>query len=150
MAGTERISQEEFKARMASGEFKIGKKGKLVVSGTSSFSPASSQDPKRAKYGNIKVPDPEMPNKPFDSKLEAKHGKEYRLLVKAGEILSVTRQPKFLLQGGVVYIADFLILHKDYSVEIVDSKGIITPDFRNKEKLFRDMHPNLKFTVRSK
>lgn len=110
----------------------------------------AQEGPKKGKYGNIKVPDPEDPKRPFDSKLEARHGKDYRLKAKIGEIISVTRQPKFFLQGGVVYIADFLILHLDYSVEIVDSKGVITPDFRNKEKLFRAMHPHLKFTVRSK
>jgi len=150
MAGTERLSPQQFRAMMASGELQVGRKGKIVASQKASVSPAPSDEPKKAKYGNVKVPDPEMPSKPFDSKLEAKHGKEYRLLAKLGEIITVTRQPKFLLQGGVVYIADFLILHNDYSVEVVDSKGVVTPDFRNKEKLFRAMYPTLKFTVRSK
>ena len=148
--GDQRISAAEFRAKIDSGEFAIGKKGRIVASPKAFASPAPSDEPKKAKYGNIKVPDPEMPSKPFDSKLEAKHGKEYRLLAKLGEIITVTRQPKFLLQGGVVYIADFLILHNDYSVEVVDSKGVVTPDFRNKEKLFRAMYPTLKFTVRSK
>ena len=152
MGSTQRLSNEAGRKLLQ----EMAQKGRKGVSfpapkvsgGTMPESPPDGG--KTAKYRNVKVPDPENPNKPFDSKLEAKHGREYRLLAKIGEIISVTRQPKFYLQGGVVYIADFLILHNDYSVEIVDSKGVITPDFRNKEKLFRAMHPNLKFTVRSK
>lgn len=134
---------------------KVNNRGRIIVdlpapkvSGPSGGD-KQPEGPKKAKYGNRKVPDSES-TKPFDSILEAKHGKEYRLMAKAGEIISVTRQPKFFLQGGVVYIADFLLLHNDLSVEIVDSKGVETPDFKNKVKLFRERYPALKLTIRHK
>jgi hypothetical protein len=104
---------------------------------------------KRGKFGNIKVTDPDG-GKKFDSKLEAKHGKEYAQMFKDGKIAALARQIPFNIGAGVKYIPDFLIVHLDGSLEAVDSKGIETSEFKIKAKFFREKYPTIKLTIRSK
>ena len=48
------------------------------------------------------------------------------------------------------WIGDHLIIHLDGSMEIVDSKGHETDEFKIKMKLMSEAHPNIKVTIRSK
>jgi len=163
MAGTERLSAAEFRKKIDSGEFGIGKKGKIVASSASfpaakvsAPTPAEkpTKAPKRGKFGNIKVADPEG-GPDYDSMLEAKHGAEYVQKAKRGEILKVTRQVKFLVERyefskkEINYIADFLIDHLDGSQEAVDSKGVQTKEFKRKAKWFKARYPQIKLTIRT-
>ena len=102
--------------------------------------------PKRGKMGNIKVPDPEG-GQPFDSKAELKDWLMLRSRVRAGEIITVGRQPPFLLPGGIIYSPDFIIVHLDYSLEAWDTKGYATQVFINKRKQFEELYPHIKLTI---
>lgn len=130
----EKMSAATYNKLVAEGKISVGKsRGKQNNSG-------------RSKMGNVKTPDPEG-WKPYDSKLEAKHAKQYMILFRAGKILSLARQPNFLLPGGVVYNADFLILHLDGTFEVIDSKGRKTQVFINKYKQFKEKFPDIKLTL---
>lgn len=97
----------------------------------------------KSKYGNRKV---EIDGHVFDSAIESRYYEQVKWLRTNGEILSFTLQPKYLLQesfrkNGILhrkieYIADFEILHIDKTIEVIDVKGMITPDFAIKRKLF--------------
>ena len=156
MAGTERLSAAEFRKKIDSGEFGIGKKGKIVASSGSFPAPKvlaptpaakPTRAPKRGKFGNIKVADPEG-GKAYDSRLEAKHGAEYQAMLERGEIRKLERQKVFTLHAGIKYIADFLITHLDGSLEAIDSKGVETDVFKLKKKLFLVDFPGVKLTIR--
>ena len=149
----QRISASEFRAKIGSGEFQIGKKGRIVATFKPSVSPApkvspqKTANPKRGKFGNIKTADPKG-GKPYDSRLEAKHGAEYQAMLDRGEIRKLERQKVFTLHAGIKYIADFLITHLDGSLEAVDSKGMETDVFKLKKKLFLVDFPAVKLTIR--
>jgi hypothetical protein len=87
----------------------------------------------------------------FDSKAE---GEYYSFLVKQKElgcVSSFSLQPKFTLQEGfkkegkvirpIFYIADFDVYYPDGKIEIVDIKGMTTPVFDLKKKLFYKKYP---------
>lgn len=81
----------------------------------------------------------------FDSKKEAEKYQELKLLLRAGEIVDVHLQPKFELipdfeyRGkkirGVNYTADFLVVLKDGTVQIIETKGYKTRDYVIRKKL---------------
>jgi len=104
---------------------------------------------KRSKYGAKPVADPEDGTM-IDSKLEAKHRKEYRAMLKAGLLTSYSRQPEFVLAGGIRWVADHLLVYPDGRIEVVDSKGMETPEFKMKMKLMAECHPNIKIIIRKK
>jgi hypothetical protein len=93
----------------------------------------------------------------FDSKREADYYCELKLLKRSSEIKDFTLQPEFVLLDsfkkygktirGIKYRADFKIIHKDGSVEIIDVKGFKTKDFLLKQKLFDKQFPDLKLTL---
>lgn len=96
--------------------------------------PTSTDHPKRPKYGNRRV---EVDGIWFDSQHEATVYKELMLRVRAGEIKCVCRQVKFDLPGGIVYVADFVIIKPDFKVEVYDAKSPATQRNRvyiNKKK----------------
>lgn len=90
---------------------------------------------KRTKYGNKRV---EIDGIWFDSQHEANVYQELMLLVRAGELKTVCRQVKFDLPGGIVYIADFVTIRPDLSIEgVYDAKSPATRQNRvyiNKKK----------------
>ncbi len=91
--------------------------------------------PKRQKYGNQRV---EVDGIKFDSKHEAVVYQELMLRVCAGELKTVCRQVKFDLPGGIAYIADFVAIRPDFSIEgVYDAKSEATKGNRvyiNKKK----------------
>ena len=90
---------------------------------------------KRQKYGNRRV---EVDGIKFDSQHEANVYQELMLRVRAGELKTVCRQVKFDLPGGIVYIADFVTIRPDMTVEgVYDAKSEATKQNRvyiNKKK----------------
>lgn len=91
---------------------------------------------KRQKYGNRKV---EIDGMKFDSRHEADY--YFGVLVprvKAGELRCVCRQVPFDLPGGIRYIADFVTMRPDMTIEaVIDAKSEATRKNRvyiNKKK----------------
>lgn len=79
---------------------------------------------KRSKYGNKRVT---VDGMTFDSKHEAQVYQELTLRKNAGELRCVLRQAAFDLPGGIKYIADFVTIAPDMSVEgIYDAKSEAT------------------------
>ena len=90
---------------------------------------------RRNKYGNRRVV---IDGIPFDSQHEANIYQELMMRVKAGELKCVCRQVKFDLPGGIMYVADFVTIAPDMSVEgVYDAKSEATKKNRvyiNKKK----------------
>ncbi|MBO0962367.1 DUF1064 domain-containing protein [Neobacillus sp. MM2021_6] len=96
-----------------------------------------------SKYGNKKVV---IDGHKFDSIAESKYYAQLKWLKQAKQIKDFKLQPRFLLleaykkNGKTVrkteYVADFEIHNLDGSVEIVDVKGVETPVFKLKKKMF--------------
>jgi restriction endonuclease len=77
----------------------------------------------------------------YDSKKEAQRAMELDLSHKAGEILGwLPQQPKFPLPGGHSYTADFLILLRDGSVRVEDTKGFDTKESNLKRALVSERY----------
>ncbi|ENZ3933445.1 DUF1064 domain-containing protein [Listeria monocytogenes] len=97
----------------------------------------------RSKYNAKKVV---IDNVKFDSKAEAAYYQQLKLLKMSGEVVSFDLQPEFVLQESfrkngklyraIKYKADFLVLYKDGHEELIDVKGMLTKEFRIKQKLF--------------
>lgn len=93
----------------------------------------------------------------YDSKKEAEKAQDLDFLMRAGEILEIKRQPKYILVPEFVkgnkkwrptfYVADFWIRWKDGREEVIDVKGMKTPMFLLKWKLFEYKYPNLTLTI---
>lgn len=90
---------------------------------------------KPRKYRN--TPCMSVDGKRFDSKLECRYYEQLLLRWKAGDIRWFVRRPRFELEGGVVYVADFLVVLSTGDVDVVDTKGVLTPSCRDKLKQVR-------------
>jgi hypothetical protein len=101
-----------------------------------------------SKYGAIKTTIDDLQ---FDSKTEGQYYIHLKEQQEEGKIVAFNLQPRFLLQDSfkkdgkhfrkIEYVADFEVIHRDGSVEIVDVKGFETPDFKIKRKLFEKKYP---------
>ena len=95
------------------------------------------------KYGNQIV---NVDGYKFDSKAEAKYYEQLKWLKQAKQIKSFKLQPRYLLQEAfkkngksfrkIEYIADFEIHNINWTVEVVEVKGVETEAFKIKRKLF--------------
>lgn len=99
------------------------------------------------KYGNKKTM---VDGITFDSKREAVRYGQLRMLEKAGQIDTLSLQPKFTLIPGqrnadgkaerpVVYIADFMYRENGKFI-VEDAKGVRTPDYVIKRKLLLQVY----------
>jgi hypothetical protein len=97
------------------------------------------QPPARSKFGNVKTTD--ETGETFDSKLEAK---VYKALCAIYGKRAVWRQVWLPLPGDVWMKLDFVVVYLDDRhrgrVRLIDAKGMITPDWRNKAKIFRALY----------
>ncbi len=94
--------------------------------------------PRRTKYGNRRV---EQAGMTFDSQHEANRWGELQLLLQSGEILGVWAQVPFMLPGGVVYRADFVVLERGGVYRVEDAKSSATAKdktYRLKRRLMRE------------
>ena len=100
------------------------------------------------KYHNIKTT---IDNVKFDSKAEANRYLELKMLLKTKKISELELQPKFLLQnkfvdlkgikhGAITYVADFSY-DEDGRAIVEDVKGMLTPVYKLKKKLFLYAYP---------
>ena len=94
------------------------------------------------KYGNRKT---KLNGINFDSAREANRYRQLRLLEQAGQIDTLTLQPKFTLiptqrradgkaERAVVYVADFMYRENGQWI-VEDAKGVRTRDYIIKRKL---------------
>lgn len=124
------------------------------------YNPYHGKKPKKSKYGAEKTV---IDGITFDSRKEARRFAELKLLEKAGEIVELRRQVKFVLipaqrepdtvgkRGGIIkgklierevaYIADFVYFDNDLQKVVVeDTKGIRTPEYIVKRKMMLYFH----------
>ncbi len=91
----------------------------------------------------------------FASQKEGKRYQELLVIEKAGWIKDLVLQPQFYLQEAfrdssgrkwrpIVYVADFQYW-SDGARVVEDVKGMKTPAYRIKAKLFRFKYPGIKF-----
>lgn len=107
--------------------------------------------PKRNKYGAVKKV---IDNYTFDSTGEAKRYQELRLLEKAGEIRNLVAHVPYPLYVCDVIVAvliiDFVYDEGDLTIP-EDFKGILTPVFRLKRKMFEAYYGmKIRITKRSR
>ena len=98
------------------------------------------------KYGVSAKADRTCDGIVFASKHEMNTYKDLKLLLKAGEIVTLTLQPRFELipkPNKIEYVADFRIIWKDGREEIWDAKGVETDVFRLKYKMMQHFYPNV-------
>lgn len=92
----------------------------------------------------------------FASQLEMEFYRDWVIpRIKSGEIVKCDRQVRYELQpkfekngkkyAAIYYVSDFDITFKNGSFKIVDTKGMLKPEDKLKEKLFRFRYPNLDF-----
>src|SRR5574343_598301 len=78
----------------------------------------------------------------FDSRAEAAFYEYLLPLQKIGRIEKIELQKTFTLYAGIKYIADFVVTTKDGPIRYIDVKGVETPVFKLKRKLFeKDVGP---------
>lgn len=112
---------------------------------------------KAEKYGRVKK---EVDGIVFDSTSEAEAYRILKLLKLGREIFGLDLQPEYVLQDGfrdesgkwhraVKYVADFRFarIADQHKIILVDVKGIQTPAFRIKEKLFRAKFPEIDLQI---
>ena len=95
----------------------------------------------------------------FDSLREAERYQELRLAEKAGDIRHLLVHPSYVLQESFVdrdgkkvqpirYEADFKYVESDTANWVVeDVKGVETPVFRLKAKMFKKAYPRMELRV---
>ena len=102
-----------------------------------------------SKYNAKKV---EVDGHSFSSKIESKYYLYLKEQLKYGKIGDFTNQPRYLLQEKfkkngksfrkIEYVADFEVMRRDGSIEVIDIKGMILPVFAIKQKLFERLYPD--------
>ena len=110
--------------------------------------------PKKHKYNAKKIV---IDGIEFDSKKEGKRYLELKTLEKAGKIKDLQLQPVFLLQEGfyyrgkairqITYRADFEYVDEKGNRVVEDVKGVETPVFQIKKKLFLKKYRDVIFRV---
>ncbi|MBY6950325.1 DUF1064 domain-containing protein [Clostridium botulinum] len=89
----------------------------------------------------------------FRSQLEAKRYCQLKLLFHAGEIAGFVLQPQFILQEGngenraITYSSDFLVLNKDGSYTVEDTKGYESEQWKRTYKQFKLRYPGIDLKI---
>jgi len=83
----------------------------------------------------------------FDSKAEARHFEDLKLMLHSRTIRWFNRQPSFLLTGGVRYRPDFIVCDNQGVIWVEDVKGHPTKDFIIKSKQFRELYPDIELRL---
>lgn len=120
----------------------LSAKGLKIIGGTAQ-PPAPAKAAKKNKFGAIKTPDPETGTM-IDSKQEAKDRAMFRRMLKDGEIAIYAQQPEVIAADGIKYRGDHLVIRLINGcpqIEIADSKGMQTPEFKLKWKLVLKKFP---------
>lgn len=112
--------------------------------------------PKAAHKYNAKRA--ELDGHRFDSQAEARRYAELRLMEREGLVHDIRLQPRFVLQESfkdttgaryraIEYRADFQYTETSGCVVVEDVKGVDTPVWKLKEKLFRKRYPQVELRV---
>lgn len=106
---------------------------------------------KSHKYNAIPT---ELNGVKFASRKEARFAQQLDLLIKAGIVSHYDTQPSYELQPSykqgdktirsIRYVADFKVFYADGRVEIIDCKGVKTPVYLIKKKMFEYKYPGLR------
>jgi hypothetical protein len=89
----------------------------------------------------------------FRSQLECKRYCQLKILCSNGEIAGFVLQPEFILQEGndknrgITYKADFLILNKDGTYEVEDTKGYESQQWKRTYKQFKLRYPDINLKI---
>lgn len=109
--------------------------------------PAQISTPKPNKYGAVRAWHDGVL---FDSKKEVSFYNNLKLRLMAHDIKGFLYHGKFILIEGTdsnhrakTYEPDFIIIHNDYSCEIVDTKGVQTDSFKTILKLLFERYPEV-------
>jgi hypothetical protein len=107
---------------------------------------------KRNKYNVSPKEDRTYNGVVYASKKEAKFACTLNMMLHAGEVDYVLRQVPFDLGANITYRADFVTLTKyakDYHWNFVvyEVKGMETPEWKLKHKLFKDKYPSIKLEI---
>lgn len=62
-------------------------------------------------------------------------------------VVTVERQPRFALVGGIVYVADFAVTWSDQRQTVIEVKGFETAVWKLKYKLMRACYPDVDLRV---
>ena len=89
----------------------------------------------------------------FDSIMESRFYLLLQAFKRTGKIINFEMQKKFVLipsfkKNGktireIAYIADFVVYGNDGKVDVIDIKGLETPEFKLKYKMFERFYPDL-------
>ena len=105
---------------------------------------ALSMPQKRSKYNARKTG---YSGQIYDSAAEARRAAELDVLVKCGEIFGWERQKPYVIAVNDVYIctyiADFWVCDGKGGIWLEDVKGMATPVYKLKKKLFAACYPTL-------
>jgi hypothetical protein len=102
------------------------------------------------KYGISPREERTLNGQLYDSKLEMRYAAKLEMLKQAivwkDRVTDIKRQVGIPLEvnGNLIstYRADFVVTYADGRVEIHETKGLETPEWKIKEKLFRALFPN--------
>lgn len=114
---------------------------------------AVGRAPGRARRGKYNVPKATYNGVRYDSPMEARYARFLDIELKAGRILNWTGQVRLPIvvngQKICVYIADFKVTINDGSVEIRETKGVVTAVFRIKWALAKAIYerPDCRFVL---
>jgi len=148
----ERMTLEQYRALMGLGPVQPATGMKKANPNEYGFIPSSKIEPggkqRPSKYGAKKT---KVDGVVFHSKAEADYYCELKILEDIGDVWGFCRQPEFILQdgdGGVIrYKPDFIVWHSNGEVGVIEVKGMPTPDWIIREKLFRARFPKIKLVV---
>lgn len=91
---------------------------------------------KPRKYRNIPT---EVDGKKYPSRREANRHVEIDRMWRAGEIAAYAEQVRYRLPGGIIYIADFVLLYCDGMYCVEDAKGVRTKEYKLKKRLMEEV-----------
>lgn len=113
--------------------------GRMTAAELRAAAGAAAAPKKKSLYGNKIVVNE---HGKFDSGEEYRRFLTLRLLERSGEIQNLRRQVRYSLDaGGIhisVYVADFVYAKGGVDV-VEDSKGFITPEYRQKRRLMKEI-----------
>lgn len=93
---------------------------------------------KASKYGNRRT---EYAGVTYASGLEALVAAQLDFMQRTtGEVVRWERQVPFDLGSGIRYVADFVVHYATGAPRTIDAKGMLTPEFKLKRKLFEEKY----------
>lgn len=112
---------------------------------------------KKKKHSKFNAKKREVDGIVFDSTMESKYYEVLKDKLKSGKIKGFKLQPKFNLQPGytkngkkiqpISYSADFSVEENDGTTSIIDTKGMETPSFKLKKKIFEYLYKDLTLII---